>query len=97
MAMARLVQEFSAAPPLAVGSGDRSPGAELVRQVVIDPSQAARTLAGSSSWRSDPKELAASILQAAPENGFSVSAAALSPAEWQALHAELIKITQRPE
>jgi mono/diheme cytochrome c family protein len=97
MAMARLVQEFSAAPPLAVGSGDHSPGAELVRQVVIDPSQAARTLAGSSSWRSDPKELAASILQAAPGNGFSVSAAALSPAEWQALHAELIKITQRPE
>jgi mono/diheme cytochrome c family protein len=97
MAMARLVQEFSAPPPLAVASEDHSPGAELMRRVVIDPSRAARTLTGSSSWRSDPKELAASILQATPGNGFSVSAAALSPAEWQTLHAELIKITQRPE
>ena len=46
MAMARLVQEFSAPPPLAVAPEDHSPGAELIRQVVIDPSRAARDSGG---------------------------------------------------
>ena len=97
MAMAKLVEEYSAPPPLAVAPENHSPGAELIRQVVMDPSRAAETLAGAPSWRSGPRELAASILPETPGNGFSVAAATLNPAEWQALHAELVKISRRPE
>lgn len=97
MAMAKLAEEYSAPPPLAVAPENHSPGAELIRQVVMDPSRAAETLAGAPSWRSGPRELAASILPETPGNGFSVAAATLNPAEWQALHAELVKISRRPE
>ena len=97
MAMAKLVQEYSAPPPLAIAPENHSPGAELIRQVVMDPSRAAETLAGAPSWRSGPGELAASILPETPGNGFSVAAATLNPAEWQALYTELVKISRRPE
>ena len=93
MAMAKLEKEFSARPPLEVVLDDKSPGAEIIRRVVIDSSRAAETLAGSSSWRTSPKELAAGILPETPGNGFSVTTATLSAAEWQALHAELLKIS----
>jgi len=93
MAMAKLEEEFSSQPPLAVAPDDHSPEAEMFRRVVVDPSRAAETLAGSSSWRAGPKELAAGILAEAPANGFSVSAATLSAAEWQALHAGLLKVS----
>jgi hypothetical protein len=93
MAMEKLVEEFGAQPPLAIALEDRSPAAQLIRRVVTDPSRAAETLAGSSSWRAGPKELAASILPAAPGNGFSVSAATLSEAEWQVLLAGLLEIS----
>ena len=91
MAMAKLEKEFSPLPPLVVPPEDHSPGAEVLRRVVIDPSRAARTLAGSPSWRIGPKELAASILPETPGNGFSVSTATLSPSVWQDLQAELVK------
>lgn len=97
MAMAKLVQEFRAPAPLSVAPEDHGPGAELIRRVVTDPSRAAGALAGSAAWRSGPKELAASILPETPGNGFSVAIATLSPAEWQALHAELVRISPRPE
>ncbi len=93
MAMARLGEEFSAQPPLAVAPDDRSPEAEMVRRVVVDPSRAAETLAESSSWRAGPTALAAGILPEAPANGFSVSAATLSAAEWQLLQSGLLKIS----
>ena len=90
MAMAKLEKEFIP-PPLVVPPEDHSPGAEVLRRVVIDPSRAACTLAGSPSWRLGPKGLAASILPETPGNGFSVSTAALSPSEWRDLQAELVK------
>jgi len=89
LAMARLEQEFSAPPPLAVAPEDHRPGAEVFRRIVVDPARAAQALAGSESWRAGPGELSASILPATPGNGFAVGAATLSPAEWQALHEEL--------
>jgi mono/diheme cytochrome c family protein len=92
MAMARLQEEFSASAPLVSSPEDRSPGAELLRRFIADPSRAAQTLAGSQAWREGPKELAASVLPAIPGNGFSPGVATLSAGEWQSLHEELIKM-----
>jgi mono/diheme cytochrome c family protein len=91
MATAKLAAEFSAPPPLIVAPDDQSFGAQVFRRVVIDPVRAAQTLAGASAWRKGARELAASILPGAPVNGFSVSAAALSADEWQALQEEVLK------
>lgn len=93
MAMARLEAEFSAQPPLAIAPDDHSPEAEMVRRAVNDPARAAETLEGSSTWRTDPKQLAACILPGAPANGFSMRAATLSAAEWQVLQAGLLKLS----
>jgi mono/diheme cytochrome c family protein len=91
MAMAKLEEEFSPPPPLVVPPEDHSPGAEVLRLVVIDPARAACTLAGSPSWRIGPKGLAASILPVTPRNGISVITATLGPSEWQDLQVELVK------
>jgi mono/diheme cytochrome c family protein len=92
MAMARLEQEFTAAPPLAVAAEDHSPGAEIFRRIIQSPGRAAQVLAGSDRWRKGPTGLAASILPDVPGNGFSVSALTLSAEEWKQLHAELLKL-----
>jgi mono/diheme cytochrome c family protein len=89
LAMVKLEQEYKVAPRMRLDPEDHSPGAELVRRVVSDPSRAAVSLAGAQSWRTGPNVLAATILAGAPANGFSISAAALSAAEWQVLHSEL--------
>ena len=91
MAMAKLEQEFTASPPLAVDPADHTPGAEALRRAVLDPARAGQSLAGSQAWRAGSEALAASILNGVPANGFSVSAAIMSPAEWQALYSELLK------
>lgn len=91
MAMAKLEQEFKASAPLSVDPADHTPGAEALRRAASDPARASQSLAGSQGWRVGSKELAASILNGAPANGFSVSSATLSPAEWQALYSELLK------
>jgi len=91
-AIAKLEQEFSAAAPLAVAAEDHDVGAETFRRVVMDPSRVFQTLAGSESWRAGAKEFAAGILPGIPGNGFSVNTATLNAAEWQALHAQLLKM-----
>ena len=91
MAMAKLEQEFKTSPPLVVDPADHSPGAEALRRAVWDPDRAGQSLAGSQEWRVSAQVLAASILNGAPANGFSVSAANMGPAEWQALYSELLK------
>jgi mono/diheme cytochrome c family protein len=95
MAMARLEQEFTAARPLAVAPEDHSPGAEIFRRIIQDPSRAAQVLAGSEKWRDGPAEFAASILPDVPGNGFSVSSMTLSAGEWKQLYAELLKLGGR--
>ncbi len=90
MAMAILEKEFSLNPPLAVDRDDQSPGAQVFRRVVVDPSRAAQVLRQSRLWRASIRDLAAAILPDAPGNGFSVNAATLSPSEWQALYSELL-------
>jgi mono/diheme cytochrome c family protein len=94
MAMARLREEYVAPPPLTVSHGDYSPGSEILRRVLRDSFRAAQCLRQSQSWRTNYQELAAAILPNTPENGFSVSTAALSQAEWQELYAELLKRTK---
>jgi mono/diheme cytochrome c family protein len=91
MAMRKLEQEFKASLPLSIDPADHSPGAEVLRRAVVDPARAAQSLVGWQGWRTAPKELADGVLNGAPANGFSISAATLSPAEWQAMHAELLK------
>jgi mono/diheme cytochrome c family protein len=91
MAMAIMEKEFSVLPPLAVDQEDQSPGAQVFRRVVIDPSRAALVLKQSRLWRTSTRDLAAAILPDAPGNGFSVNTATLSPSEWQALYSELLR------
>ncbi len=95
MAMVRLEQEFTSAPPLAVAPEDHSPGAEIFRRIIRDPTRAAQTLAGSGEWRKGPVELAASILPDVPANGFAPNAATLTAGEWKELQAELLKLAGR--
>jgi mono/diheme cytochrome c family protein len=94
MAMAKLEQEFTAAPPLEVSRDDQGPGAEVVRKAVTDPARAAQTLANTPSWRKGPKELAASILPDVPGNGFSLHCATMNIDEWKLLQEELLKISK---
>jgi mono/diheme cytochrome c family protein len=91
MAMIRLEGEFSAAPPLVIEKDDSSPGAELLRRIVVDPVRAAQYLAQSSSWRISYRDLASAIALEMPANGFSTGSADLSTAEWRLLFSELLK------
>jgi mono/diheme cytochrome c family protein len=95
-AIAKLEQEFVAVAPLALAAEDHDAGAEIFRRVVMDPSRVSQTLAGSESWRAGVKEFAAGILPGTPGNGFSVDTATLNAAEWQALHAQLLKLLPSP-
>jgi mono/diheme cytochrome c family protein len=90
-AIAKLEEEFVAPRPLELDAANMSPGAEVLRRVVINRSRAAQVLADSDQWRRSPSSLAAAILPDAPEDGFSVNTADLSPADWNVLHAELLK------
>jgi mono/diheme cytochrome c family protein len=89
MAMGKLEGEFAGAPSLAVDAKDSSPGAQILRRMIVDPSRAAQTLAQTQFWRTSVRDLASAILLDLPGNGFSVSAATLSPSEWQLFHSEL--------
>jgi mono/diheme cytochrome c family protein len=91
MAMAKLREEYKAPRPITVSRKDQSPGSEVLRRVLRDSFRAAQCLKQSQSWQESNQALAASILPDIPENGFSVNTAELSPAEWQALYAELLK------
>lgn len=91
MAMAKLEQEFKASPPLAVDPAEHGAGAQALRRAIADPARAAQSLTGFPGWRTAPNALTTGILNGAPANGFSVSAANLSPIEWQALYTELLK------
>jgi mono/diheme cytochrome c family protein len=90
MAMAKLEEEFAAPWPIEIDSENRNSGAEILKRVVINRARAAQALAGSNRWRAAPSNLAAAILPDTPENGFSACTANLSPADWKALHAELL-------
>jgi hypothetical protein len=91
MAITKLEEEFVNPPSLAVDAGDRSPGAEILRKAIADPSRAAQTLVQSSAWRISARELAGCVLLDIPQNGFSTGSAAMNMSEWQELHAELLK------
>jgi len=95
-AITRLVEEFNAPRPLVIAADDQDAGAEILRRVVADPVRAAQTLAGSASWRMGVREFAADVLPDAPGNGFAVSLSTLKAADWQALHARLLKLLPEP-
>jgi mono/diheme cytochrome c family protein len=91
MAMTKLAEEFTAPPPLAIDKNDRSPGADVLRRVLVDGNRASEFLAQSKRWRLGYRELAASVVLETPGNGFSVSSADLSASDWQLLQSELLK------
>jgi len=91
MAMKKLEEEFTVLAPLAFDGEDRSSEEILLRRVVANPSRAVQVLAQSQLWQAGDRELAEIILPDIPANGFSISAATLSPSEWKMLHAELLK------
>jgi len=91
MAMAKLEQEYIAAPRLPMEPSGQSTGAEILRQVIRDADRAGRFLALSSSWKSSYQALSMNVLANAPGNGFSLGVAMLSAAEWQELHKELLR------
>jgi mono/diheme cytochrome c family protein len=90
LAIKKLAAEAAAPAPLALPvAGDPSPGAALLRRVVVDPGRASQTLGQSQKWKSGIVELAAVVAPGAPGNGFAVSVNTLDRNEWQALLAEL--------
>ncbi len=91
MAMKKLEEEFVVPPPLTIDKADQSPGAEVLRQVLVDGARASEFLAQSKLWRLGYRELAAGIVLEAPENGFSVCSADLSVSDWKLLQSELLK------
>jgi mono/diheme cytochrome c family protein len=91
MAMAKLKEEFAAPKPFEISAENQVLGAEIIEHVVINRSRAAQVLTESNRWRATPSNLAAAILPDTPGNGFSVSTANLSLADWNALHAALLK------
>jgi mono/diheme cytochrome c family protein len=90
LAMTKLVQEQSAAPPLRLPSDDDlSASANLLRSVIDDPARVARTVAATSQ-RSDLAAVARDWSAGAPVNGFSPAVAALDNSEWQTITHALL-------
>jgi len=81
LAMQKLASEY-AAPKALVLSG-------VGARAIDDPLRAAAWLQASNAWRGGPRALAQAAAAQAPGNGFAVSAAGLSAAEWGALYAQL--------
>jgi hypothetical protein len=84
-------ESFPPAPPLVIEKDDSSPGAGLLRRVIVDPPRASQFLAQSRMWRISYRDLASAVALETPANGFSISSAGLTASEWQLLHSELLK------
>lgn len=89
-AMGKLEQEFTAAAALAP-PGNASPDAlAIFARAVRDRTRVGQTLAQAKSWRDNPAALAKIAAADTPANGFAVSVATLSPADWQSLYDALV-------
>jgi hypothetical protein len=91
LAIQKLAGEEEAPPPLPLPGGD-AVAERLVREAVLDPARAARTLRASSAWREEPARLASG----APGNGFAPSVAGLAAEEWKALGEGLQRLCPPP-
>lgn len=91
MAMAKLEAEYVAAAPLSARTrAADDAGAQLFARTIVNNARAARTLAGSASWRQSAAALAAVVVPGTPANGFAVSVATLSPEQWRMLYEALL-------
>jgi mono/diheme cytochrome c family protein len=70
---------------------------ELLRRAVSDPARAGRTLAGTPGWRDDLAAFCRAVTAAPGTNGFSVTAATLSPEELEALQGVLARALPNTE
>lgn len=93
LAMAKLVGEFRAPPPLRSPPAGTS-GDELFQAAVRDPQRAAQTLASAPGWQADVAVLARHLAAGATSNGFSARVATLTLAEWRDLQALLVRSSQ---
>jgi mono/diheme cytochrome c family protein len=91
MAMSKLEREYVPPDPVAMSRDDPAPEAALLRRAVADASRAAQVLQDSTAWRGGPGDLARSVLQDVPGNGFRSSVATWSPEEWKMLYDALLK------
>jgi mono/diheme cytochrome c family protein len=94
MAMAKLLKEQPAAPALTLPADeDKRQGVELLRSAIVDPTQAARTLADASKL--DRVAFARALAAGVPENGFSTALVAWGESDWQSVTSAL-QITAEP-
>lgn len=94
MAMAKLEAEYAAPAPLsAPARAADDAGAQLFARIIVNNARAARTLAGSASWRQSAAALAAAVVPGTPANGFAVLVATLSPEQWRMLYEALLSAT----
>ena len=91
LAMSKLEEEYTLAPTLAIDRYDQSPGADLLRRVVVNPHRASQFLFQSRVWRGSYRGLAPMLVRQTPTDGFSTNSASLTTAEWQLLYSELMK------
>jgi mono/diheme cytochrome c family protein len=90
MAIRKMVQEQTQAPALKLPApDDKSPVAELLREVIVDPARAARTVAATTD-RFDRLAVARAWAAGAPSNGFASALAGMSSDEWQAICRALL-------
>jgi hypothetical protein len=90
MAIRKMVQEQTQAPELKLPApDDKSPVAELLREVIVDPARAARTVAASGD---DLDAVVRAWTAGAPGNGFSVSLAGLSSKDWREVLRALLLV-----
>jgi len=85
MAIRKMVQEQTQAPALKLPApDDKSTLAELLREAIVDPERAARTVAATTD-RFDRLAVARAWAAGAPSNGFASALAGMSSDEWQAI------------
>jgi mono/diheme cytochrome c family protein len=95
MAMAKLEAEFKPVAPLsAPAPNDGDASAVVFARAVVNRARAAQTLALAPAWHENAAALAALVSSGAPDNGFAVSVATLSPQQWQALYDGLVRVTR---
>lgn len=90
MAILKLEREYVSPVPITISEDDQSPEAALLRQAIADGSRASQVLSVSSLWRRGPDDLAQSVLQGVPGNGFRAAVATWTPDEWRTLYDGLL-------
>lgn len=88
LAMRKLASEY-AARPASAGPALPAEVASLLGRLIADGDRVSRTLTLTPAWRESPAALARIAVRGAPQNGFAVACATLTPEQWRVLHEAL--------